>query len=68
MVISLTKEEFEQRVQERKDELKFPIEEMRISGVAERIFSQNERGTTINLSEVMAYYMKNLLTVVYREP
>jgi len=67
MVISLTKEEFVKRIQERSDELSFPIEKMKADGVAERIFSQNERGTNINLSEVMGYYVSHLLDVVYRD-
>jgi hypothetical protein len=67
MAISLTKEEFVKRIQERNDELSFPIEKMKADGVGERIFSQNERGTNINLSEVMGYYVSHLLDVLYRE-
>ena len=68
MAITLTKEEFIKRIHERETELDFPIDKIKASGADKRIFSQNERGINVNLSETMAYYLANLIEVVYREP
>jgi len=67
MTISLTREEFLQRLKERKSQLQFPIQEIKFSGASERIFSQNEHGVNINLSEIMGFYLNNLIDVVYQE-
>jgi len=68
MAISLTREEFLQRLKERSNQLELPIQEMKASGVSERIFSQNEHGIHVKLSEVIGIYLKNMIDVIYREP
>lgn len=68
MAISLTRDEFLQRLKERSSQLQFPVQQMKLGGVPERIFSQDEHGIHINLSETMGLYLKNLIDVVYQEP
>ena len=67
--ISLTREEFLKRLNDRIDQISFPnVDELKSRGIDKRIFRSEKLGVHINLSELMGAYLANLLDVVYREP
>ena len=69
MPISLTREEFLNRLNARIDQISFPnVDELKSRGIDKRIFSSDQTEVHINLSELMGAYLANLLDVVYREP
>ena len=63
MPISLTREQFMQRLEERKAQIELPTQEFKHGDALERFISQDKK-----LSEIMGTYLAKVIDVVYREP